>query len=128
MDIVVIGTGYVGLISALGFAEFGFHVTCLDKDKDRIDNLSNIKIPIYEPGLKTLFLKHYKETKRFKLSNDLKTSVSNADVIFITVGTPNHRVYDEADLSAVYSVAEDISLNIKKYCVVVTKSTVRCTG
>ncbi len=124
MNIVIIGTGYVGLISGLCFCEFGFMVTCVDKNKNRLMNISKGEMPIFEPGLEDLFNKHYNKTKRFKLSNDIKKVLPKADVVFITVGTPTKRINDKADLTEVYNVAKEISLNIKKYCLVVTKSTV----
>tara|TARA_Y100000590_G_C15707803_1_gene1009267 strand:+ start:560 stop:1864 length:1305 start_codon:yes stop_codon:yes gene_type:complete len=124
MNIVMVGTGYVGLISGLGFAEFGFNVTCIDKDNDRLRKLSQNIMPIYEPGLTELFKKHYVNTKRIKLTSDYSSSLSKADVVFITVGTPSRRIDDEADLTDVYSVADEIASNIKKYCLIVTKSTV----
>ena len=124
MNIVMIGTGYVGLISGLCFAEFGFNVNLVDNDNVRLSNLKKNIMPIYEPGLEQLFNKHFIETKRIKLFEKLEDCISNADVIFITVGTPSRRIDDDADLSDVYSVAEEISMNIKKYCLIVTKSTV----
>ena len=124
MNIVMVGTGYVGLISGLGFAEFGFNVTCIDKDQDRLRKLSENIMPIYEPGLNELFKKHYVTTKRIKLTSDYSSSLSKADVVFITVGTPSRRIDDEADLTDVYSVADEIASNIKKYCLIVIKSTV----
>ena len=95
----MVGTGYVGLISGLCFAEFGFNVTCVDRDEERLEKLRQNKMPIYEPGLDELFNKHYINTKRIKLSNDLKSILSDADAIFITVGTPGRRIDDDADLS-----------------------------
>ena len=124
MNISIIGTGYVGLVSGVGFAEFGFNVTCIDKNQEHLDKLLNGNMPIYEPGLEELFNKHFKITKRLTLSNDIKSSLSDADVIFITVGTPSKRIDDEADLTAVYDVAAEIAESINKYCLVVTKSTV----
>ena len=124
MKIVMIGTGYVGLISGLCFAEFGFETICVDNDKSRLNNISKGKCPFYEPGLDDILNKHIFSTKRLKFSNDLNISIKNAQVIFITVGTPNRRLDDEADLNSVFSVAKDIALNINKYTVVVTKSTV----
>ncbi|MBG77050.1 MAG: UDP-glucose 6-dehydrogenase [Alphaproteobacteria bacterium MarineAlpha5_Bin12] len=124
MNIVMVGTGYVGLISGLCFAEFGFKVTFVDKDNNRIKKLNQGLMPIYEPGLDELFAKHQKNTKQIKLSNDITKSLSNADAVFITVGTPSRRIDDDADLTSVYAVAEEISHNIKKYCLVVIKSTV----
>ena len=72
----MVGTGYVGLISGLCFAEFGFNVTCVDRDEERLEKLRQNKMPIYEPGLEELFNKHYINTKRIKLSNDLKSILS----------------------------------------------------
>ena len=124
MKIVMIGTGYVGLISGLCFAEFGFQVTCVDKNKEHTDMLKQRKMPIYEPGLDNLFYKHYFKTKKLKLSNDLKKSIYNANVVFITVGTPSRRIVGDADLKSVYKVTNEIADNIKKYCLIVIKSTV----
>jgi len=124
MNIVIIGTGYVGLISGLGFAEFGFNVICVDKNQDRLRKLSENIMPIYEPGLDELFKKHFVTTKRIKLTADYSSSLSKADVVFITVGTPSRRIDDEADLTEVYSVADEIASSIKKYCLIVIKSTV----
>ena len=102
MNIVMVGTGYVGLISGLCFAEFGFKVTFVDKDNNRIKKLNQGLMPIYEPGLDELFAKHQKNTKQIKLSNDITKSLSNADAVFITVGTPSRRIDDDADLTSVY--------------------------
>ena len=124
MKLVIVGTGYVGLVSGLCFAEFGFETVCVDKDNSRIDNLKKGNCPFYEPGLKNLLKKHIGETKLLSLNTSLKDAMLDADIVFITVGTPTKRLEDEADLSAVYKVVEEIAINIKKYCLVVTKSTV----
>jgi len=124
MKLVVIGTGYVGLVSGLCFAEFGFETICIDKDKDKLDKLKKGKSSFFEPGLEELLLKHINSTKRFSLSNNLSESLKDANVVFITVGTPSKRLENEADLSAVYEIAKEISKNINNYCVIVTKSTV----
>ncbi len=124
MKLVVIGTGYVGLVSGLCFAEFGFETVCVDKDKKRLENLAKYRSPFFEPGLDDLLSKHIKKTQLVKLSDSISDSVKDSDVIFITVGTPSKRLENEADLTAVYEVANEISENIKKYCVIVTKSTV----
>ena len=124
MKLVIVGTGYVGLVSGLCFSEFGFKTVCVDKDKKRIDGLKNGQCPFYEPGLENLLHKHLHETKLLSLNSSLSEAMLNADIIFITVGTPTKRLEDEADLSAVYKVAEDIADNIDSYCLVVTKSTV----
>ena len=124
MKFVVIGTGYVGLVSGLCFAEFGFKTICVDKDKDKLDKLKKGESPFFEPGLEDLLVKHLVSTKRFSLSNNLSESLKDANIVFITVGTPTKRLENEADLSAVHEVVKEISENIVNYCVVVTKSTV----
>ena len=124
MKLVIVGTGYVGLVSGLCFAEFGFETICVDSDASRIESLKKGECPFYEPGLTNLLRKHLKETKLLSLSQSLSDSMSGADIIFITVGTPTKHLDDEADLSAVYKVADQIADNINKYCLVVTKSTV----
>ena len=124
MKLVIVGTGYVGLVSGLCFAEFGFETTCVDKDNVRIDNLKKGICPFFEPGLDILLNKHLEKTKLFSLSSSLCESMVEADIIFITVGTPTKRLEDEADLTAIYNVADEIANNINKYCLVVTKSTV----
>ena len=124
MKLVIVGTGYVGLISGLCFAEFGFQTVCVDKDIDRINSLKKGECPFYEPGLENLLNKHLKETKLLSLSSSLREAMTDANIVFITVGTPTKRLEEDADLTAVYNVAEEIAFNIKKYCLVVTKSTV----
>ena len=124
MKLVIVGTGYVGLVSGLCFAEFGFQTICVDKDINRINNLKKGLCPFYEPGLEDLLSKHLNETKLLSLSSSLSEAMINADIVFITVGTPTKRLEDEADLTFVYNVASEIADNIKSYCIVVTKSTV----
>ncbi len=124
MKLVIVGTGYVGLVSGLCFAEFGFETICVDKDKERIALLNKGKCPFYEPELENLLKKHINKTKLLTLSLSISEAMSDANIVFITVGTPSKRLEDEADISAVYKVAEEIADNIKNYCVVVTKSTV----
>ena len=124
MKLAIIGTGYVGLITGACFAEFGYHTVCIDKDENRVKELNNSKCPFFEPGVDTLLEKHLNKTKLLSFSNSLSKSINDADIIFITVGTPSKRIEGEADLSFVYDVAEEISNNIGKYCIVVTKSTV----
>ena len=124
MKLVIVGTGYVGLVSGLCFAEFGFQTICVDKDIDRINELKKGLCPFYEPGLENLLNKHIRETKLLTLNTSLSEAMIDADVVFITVGTPTKRLEDEADLTSVYKVADEIADNIKKYCLVVTKSTV----
>ncbi|MDC0192956.1 UDP-glucose/GDP-mannose dehydrogenase family protein [Pelagibacteraceae bacterium] len=124
MKLAIVGTGYVGLITGACFAEFGYQTVCIDKDQDRINELNNSKCPFYEPGVDTLLDKHLNKTKLLSFSNSLSKSISDADIIFITVGTPSKRIEAEADLSYVWEVAEEISNHVSKYCIVVTKSTV----
>jgi UDPglucose 6-dehydrogenase len=124
MKLAIIGTGYVGLITGACFAEFGYQTVCIDKNENRVDDLNNSKCPFYEPGIEDLLDKHLNKTKLLSFSNSLSASLHDADIIFITVGTPSKRIEGEADLSFVWNVAEEISNNINKYCIVVTKSTV----
>jgi UDPglucose 6-dehydrogenase len=124
MKLVIVGTGYVGLISGLCFAEFGFQTVCVDKDIDRINSLKKGECPFYEPGLENLLNKHLKETKLLSLSSSLSEAMTDGNIVFITVGTPTKRLEGEADLTAVYKVVDEIANNIKSYCIIVTKSTV----
>ena len=124
MKLTIIGTGYVGLITGACFAEFGYETVCVDKDLDRINQLNDCQCPFYEPGVEELLNKHLNKTKLLSFSNSLPQSVLNADIVFITVGTPSKRLEGDADLSFVWDVVREISQNIKKYCLVVTKSTV----
>ena len=126
MKLCMIGTGYVGLVSGVCFADLGNNVICVDKDLKKIDLLSKGKIPIYEPGLSELVNKNYKN-KRLKFSSDLNKSVKDSDIVFICVGTPTKRGGSNADLSQIYKVAKDISLSINKFKIIVTKSTVPVT-
>ncbi len=126
MKICMIGTGYVGLVSGVCFADLGNDVTCVDKDLNKINLLKTGKIPIYEPGLSELVLKNYKN-KRLSFSTDLKNSVLLSDIIFICVGTPTKKGGASADLSQIFKVAKEIRSSIKKYKIIVTKSTVPVT-
>ena len=123
MHIGVIGTGYVGLVSGVCFSEFGFNVTCVDKEQSKIDNLLAGKSPIYEPGLDDL-LENQIKAGRIDFTTDLGMAVRKSDVVFIAVGTPARRDSNEADLSYVYGVAKEIAAHIDSYKVIVTKSTV----
>ena len=122
MNISVIGTGYVGLVTRACFAEFGIQVTCMDKDERRIALLEKGEIPIYEPGLSELIHKGLSEG-RLAFTTDLGRAVKGALVIFIAVGTPS-REDGSADLSFVEDVGRGIAAHLNGYKVVVTKSTV----
>jgi UDPglucose 6-dehydrogenase len=126
MNISIIGTGYVGLVSGACFSEFGFNVTCIDKDEEKIDNLNNGLIPIYEPSLEDLVKKNVK-AKRLFFSNNLSEDFKNSEAIFIAVGTPTNPNNNKADLKYVFEVAREIADLIDltdKPKVIVTKSTV----
>ncbi|BCB97220.1 UDP-glucose 6-dehydrogenase [Dissulfurispira thermophila] len=122
MHITIIGTGYVGLVTGACFSEFGVFVTCVDKDKNKIESLKNGTIPFYEPGLEDIVKRNFKQG-RLKFSTDIGEAVEESLVIFIAVGTPP-RGDGSADLSYVDNVAEEIANHIKSYKVIVTKSTV----
>jgi len=124
MKLVMVGTGYVGLVTGSCFAEFGYETVCVDKDQTRINDLKDAKSPFFEPGMDELLLKHVKRTKLLSFTTSLTEAMHNADIVFITVGTPYLKSEKEADLSAVKEVAKEVAANIKKYTVVVTKSTV----
>ncbi len=123
MRVVMVGTGYVGLVSGACFSEFGFDVVCVDKDADKIGRLDGGEIPIYEPGLAALVESNHK-AGRLSFTTDLEDAVKGADVIFIAVGTPSRRGDGHADLSYVYAAARDIARAMDGYAVIVTKSTV----
>ena len=124
MNLTIVGTGYVGLVTGACFAEFGYSVKCIDKDSERLEKLKSGKCPFYEPGMEELLDKHINKTKLISFDSTLQNNLKNSDIVFITVGTPSRRLEDEADLSFVWQVAEEIAENINKYCLVVTKSTV----
>ncbi len=126
MKLCMIGTGYVGLVSGVCFADLGNNVICVDKDTKKIDLLSKGKIPIYEPGLTELVNKNYRN-KRLKFSTNLKKSIIESDIIFICVGTPTKKNGSSADLSQIFNAAKEISLSINKFKIIVTKSTVPVT-
>ncbi|MFT5703242.1 MAG: UDPglucose 6-dehydrogenase [Rickettsiales bacterium] len=121
--IAVIGTGYVGLVSGLCFAKIGHNVICVDNNPDKINQLENGQIPIYEPGLKGV-LDEAVLNKKITFSTDLASAVKNCQAVFIAVGTPQNEENGSADLSFVFKVAEEIAENIDGYKVIVTKSTV----
>jgi UDPglucose 6-dehydrogenase len=122
MNISVIGTGYVGLVTGACFAEFGVHVTCVDKDEAKIRDLQAGRIPIYEPGLEDLVARNVRQG-RLIFTTDLPSTVQRSLVIFIAVGTPPDST-GAADLTFVKDVALAVAKNLNEYKVVVTKSTV----
>jgi len=123
MHIVMVGSGYVGLVSGACFADFGHHVTCVDKAVEKIEALKKGVIPIFEPGLDALVESNVK-AGRLSFTTDLKGAVAKADVVFIAVGTPSRRGDGHADLGYVYAAAGEIAEAINGFTVVVTKSTV----
>ena len=127
MKLCMIGSGYVGLVSGVCFADLGNDVVCIDKDLNKIESLKKGISPIYEPGLEELIKKNYKNG-RLKFSTNLKDSVIKSDIIFICVGTPTKKNSNTADLSQVYSVAKKIRSYItSKFKIIITKSTVPVT-
>ena len=123
MRIAMIGSGYVGLVSGVCFADFGHDVVCIDKDQAKIAQLEAGVMPIYEPGLKEIVDKNVREG-RLTFTTDLATGVAGAKAIFIAVGTPSRRGDGYADLSYVYAAAKEIAVHADDDAVVVTKSTV----
>ncbi len=123
MNIVMVGSGYVGLVSGACFADFGHNVTCVDKDVRKIEALQAGRIPIYEPGLAELVAKNMK-SGQLAFTTELDGAVSTADAVFIAVGTPTRRGDGHADLSYVHDAAREIARAAKGFTVVVTKSTV----
>ncbi|GGF59993.1 UDP-glucose 6-dehydrogenase [Azorhizobium oxalatiphilum] len=123
MRVAMIGTGYVGLVSGACFADFGHHVTCVDKDAQKIERLERGEIPIFEPGLDDIVARN-RAAGRLDFAVDLTQAVREADAVFIAVGTPSRRGDGHADLSYVYAAAREIAEAAEGYTVVVTKSTV----
>jgi UDPglucose 6-dehydrogenase len=119
----MVGAGYVGLVSAACFAEFGWKVACIDKDRRRIEALKRGEVPIYEPGLDNL-LRRNLEAGRLAFSEEIGPAVAGADLVFLAVGTPMRRGDGHADLSYVHAAVEEIAPNLDGYTVVATKSTV----
>jgi UDPglucose 6-dehydrogenase len=122
MNIAVVGTGYVGLVSGTCFAEMGVNVTCVDVDRNKIENLLNGKVPIYEPGLDEMVIRNYKEG-RLHFTTDLVSCLNDVEVVFSAVGTPPDED-GSADLKYVLEVARTVGRHMNKYLVLVTKSTV----
>jgi UDPglucose 6-dehydrogenase len=123
MRIAMIGTGYVGLVSAACLSEFGHHVVCVDKDAGKIADLNAGRIPIFEPGLDEVVAANVK-ARRLSFTASLPEAVEGAEVVFIAVGTPSRRGDGHADLSFVFAAAEEIAAALAGYAVVITKSTV----
>ncbi len=123
MNVVMIGTGYVGLVSGTCFAEFGASVVCVDVDEEKIRRLKEGGIPIYEPGLDELVAGNV-AAGRLSFTTDLASAVPQADLVFIAVGTPSRRGDGYADLSYVYAAARELAPHLSGYTVIVDKSTV----
>jgi UDPglucose 6-dehydrogenase len=123
LNICMIGAGYVGLVSAACFSEFGWDVTCVDKIPERIDALKRGQVPIFEPGLEDLIERNAK-AGRLKFTTDLAAAASVADLVFLAVGTPMRRGDGYADLSFVHAAVDEIAPHLKGFTVVTTKSTV----
>ena len=123
MRIVVVGTGYVGLVSGACFADFGHHVTCVDKDEAKIASLQRGEIPIFEPDLDRVVQSNAR-AGRLVFTKELASAVGEAEAVFIAVGTPSRRGDGHADLSYVYAASREIAEAVKGFTVVITKSTV----
>jgi len=123
MNISIIGSGYVGLVSGACFADFGHKVACVDKDREKIAALTRGEIPIFEPGLDQLVATNVAQ-QRLSFTTDLAGAVAESQVVFLAVGTPSRRGDGHADLSYIYAAAREIAGAIDKFTVVVTKSTV----
>ncbi len=123
MKVVMVGTGYVGLVTGTCFADFGHTVICVDKDESKIKGLQNGVLPIYEPGLDKLIERNVKAERLF-FSSDLSDSIKGADAVFIAVGTPSRKDNGHADLTYVFEAAEEIGRSMRNYIVIVDKSTV----
>ena len=123
MKLCIIGTGYVGLVSGVCFSDVGNTVYCVDKDQKKIDLLNKGIVPIFEPGLEEILKKNFKQ-KRLIFTSDLNKAVKNSDIIFICVGTPSKKNTNSANLKHVFSVVNDLKNIIKKYKIIITKSTV----
>ena len=122
MNIAIVGTGYVGLVSGTCFAEMGNHVTCIDIDKNKISRLTAGEIPIYEPGLDQTVERNRHENP-LDFATDLSTVIDRVEIIFIAVGTPPDED-GSADLHYVLDVARTVGKSMNRYVLVVTKSTV----
>ncbi len=123
MKVVMVGTGYVGLVTGTCFADFGHTVVCVDKDATKIEGLHKGILPIYEPGLDEVIARNV-DAGRLFFSSDLKASMKDSDAVFIAVGTPSRKDNGHADLTYVYEAAKEIGQSMERYTVVVDKSTV----
>jgi UDPglucose 6-dehydrogenase len=123
VNICMIGAGYVGLVSAVCFSEFGWNVCCVDNDPGKIERLNAGEIPIYEPGLEEM-LQRNTEKGRIRFTTDLGAAMKGAQLIFLAVGTPMRRGDGYADLSYIYKAVEDIAPHLDEFTVITTKSTV----
>jgi len=123
MDVTMIGAGYVGLVSGACFSEVGANVVCVDVDERKVNALQSGEIPIYEPGLDSIVQRNV-DSGRLGFSSDLGAAVSQADLVFIAVGTPTRHGDGYADLSFVYDAAKQIAHHLSDYTVIVDKSTV----
>jgi UDPglucose 6-dehydrogenase len=123
MKIAMVGSGYVGLVSGACFADFGHDVVCIDKDSEKIADLRDGKVPIYEPGLDVLIAANV-SAGRLSFATDLSDNVASAELVFIAVGTPSRRGDGFADLTFVYDAAREIASSLDGFTVIVNKSTV----
>ncbi|WP_424244632.1 UDPglucose 6-dehydrogenase [Elusimicrobium posterum] len=123
MKIAVVGTGYVGIPTGVGFAQLGNDVVCIDNDAQKIELLQQGKVPLFEKGLEELFHKN-RQTGRIKFTTSMKEGVSGAEVVIIAVGTPPHPVTKEADTSFLHAAVEELAQYLTNYTVIATKSTV----
>ena len=123
MNITIIGSGYVGLVTGVCLSDAGHKVICIDKDKNKIDSLSEGRIPIYEPGLDNLVRKNLK-AENLSFSSNIESSLNISKIIFIAVGTPTSPEGDNVDLSQIYSCAEEISHSLQDKSIIIVKSTV----
>ncbi len=123
MNICMIGAGYVGLVSAACFSDFGWDVTCVEKDENKLECLSRGEMPIYEPGLEALVTKNVR-AGRLNFTSRLDAVAHEAGLIFLAVGTPMRRGDGYADLSYVYGAIEEIAPHLQGFTVITTKSTV----
>jgi UDPglucose 6-dehydrogenase len=123
MKIAIVGTGYVGLVTGACLADFGHEIMCVDRDSAKIASLNDGHVPIFEPGLAELIQSNRRQ-QRLGFTTSIATAITDADVIFIAVGTPRRESDGHADLSHVYGAAREIGRALRQHAVIVTKSTV----